>query len=125
MTLLISSFLAVFKLSYLAVVACDETLFGFANGIKVVFQEDGNFVAYKPGRVAVAATASNYDGPNLTLVFNEWSDLVVSSGGIAVWTTKTDGTLGHAELVIRDVTPYIQIVGKDGKILYTANEYSK
>ncbi|KLO09034.1 hypothetical protein SCHPADRAFT_893391 [Schizopora paradoxa] len=111
-----------FKFSYFSIPAGDETAFGFPNGVKVYFQKDGNFVAYKPGGVAVAATASNSEGADLTLIFQEDGNLVVYSHGKALWASDTGGVAKGADLVIKDSSPYMQIVGKDGKVFYTANE---
>ena len=109
------------KVSELSVTAHAGGVFGFANGISVVFQKDGNFVAYKPGGAAVAATASNSSGDELLLRFQTDGNLVVYNKGTALWASQTGGVAKGAELVIRDETPYIRIVGKDGKVFYTAN----
>ena len=109
------------KFSYLNIGAMPNNFLGFTNGAGLVFQKDGNFVMYKDG-VAVAATASNSRGNNLALVFQADGNLVVYNGSTPLWATDTGGIAQGAELVIQDRSPYIQIVGKNGNVFYTANE---
>ena len=91
------------------------------NGVQYVFQEDGNFVAYRDGK-PVAATASNSRGDNLFLVFQEDGNLVVYNNGRALWASQTGGIARGADLVLRESSPFIQIIGKDGFVYYTGNE---
>lgn len=95
---------------------------GFNNGISVVFQADGNFVAYNADGVAVAATASNSVGNSLQLVFQGDGNLVVYEGSAPLWASGTAPQAKGGNLVIQDVSPYIQIIGANGTVYYTANE---
>ena len=109
------------KFSYLSVGASANSVVQFPTGVSFVFQTDGNFVAYKDGS-PVAATASNSSGSNLFLVFQTDGNLVVYSGSTPLWATETGGVATGAYLVLQDKSPYIQIVGQDGSVYYTANE---
>ena len=111
----------VLKFSYLNIASADRETFTFANGIRVVFQGDGNFVAYRDS-YAVAATASNSPGHKLVLIFQEDGNLVVYNEGELKWASGTGGTAAGADLVIQQVSPYFRIVGSNGYVYYTANE---
>lgn len=111
----------ILKFSYLNIASADRDTFTFANGIRVVFQNDGNFVAYRDD-YAVAATASNSPGNKLVLIFQEDGNLVVYNQGKLEWASGTGGTAAGADLVIQQVSPYIRIIGSNGYVYYTARE---
>ena len=95
------------KFSTFFIRASSNTFLGFDNGIFVVFQGDGNFVAYNPGGVAVAATESNSVGSNLELGFQPDGNLVVYSNGIALWASNTAPQAKGGNFVIQDKSPYM------------------
>lgn len=112
----------ILKLYYLNIAAADSNIFTFTNGIRFIFQGDGNFVAYN-GSNPVAATASNSPGDQLVLIYQEDGNLVVYSRGKLMWSSHTGGHAARTnKLVIQEKSPYLQIVGQDGKPIYTAKE---
>lgn len=105
--------------NYLNVPASQDSFLSFHNGIEYVFQEDGNFVAYDRFRRVVVETASNQRGNQLSLVFQD-GDLAVFNLDQVVWSTKTFSK--GANLVIRDRSPYIEIVDPRGEVIYKGIE---
>ena len=117
----------IFTPAAVEVAARASPAFAFPNSnLILTFQEDGNFVLYQqPGKNPIAATASNSTGRRpFTLRFQTDGNLVVYEGGgsKALWASDTGGVAAGADFVIRDERPYMQIVGKDGRVFYTANE---
>lgn len=112
----------IINISNMTIYAHDGPAFGFANGIKVVFQKDGNFVAYNSSGTAVAATASNSRGDPLALVFQDDGNLVVYTNGNPLWASDTAPKARGGRLVLQNKSPYIRILDASGNVVYTANE---
>ena len=96
-------------------------MFGFSNGVKIYFQKDGNFVAYK-GSDAVAAAASNSTGDNLVLIFQDDGNMCVYQDGKALWHSNTAPAARGGHLVLQPQSPYMQIIGTNGQVHWKANE---
>lgn len=83
------------------------------SGLTLVFQTDGNFVAYSGSRAVWASNSFSSCASACVAAFQSDGNMVLYHSGNAYWSTRTYGH-PNAQLVVSTQSPYLQIA--DGGI---------
>lgn len=95
-----------------------NTKWNTCNGYKLIFQEDGNLVLYRPSGQPIWATGTEGSGERLALQ-TDGNVVLYERNGKAIWATNTDGNSGGFLAIQTDGN--IVVYRKDGKPIWATN----